>query len=252
MNASVAARPAHFDRVDRVKVATRRLPEPGDDRLWILGGNLTFTVDGRVHCVPIGFVTNGTSIPRVGRLLTGHWWTDERRWPVVCHDWLCSHPMAAKSYADAALRALLHAEGVPWWRREIMYFSTRWFGVRAWRTRAVRGPVIYDKGALMDDLPDYAPTLESAATRSQFFTTPVWSTTRPADRHEDVVRFEATGANYADLRQSATDMLAALLGEATVEGRVRMNLEIEPDINEMGSETPVAWRAAVVATIPSR
>lgn len=244
MNASVAVRPA-LDRVDRVKATTGHPAQPGDQKLWILGGNSTFMVDGRVHCVPVGFVADGAALPRLGRLLTGHWWNGPKRWPVVCHDWLCSHPMVVKSYADAALRALLHSEGARWWSREALYFSTRWFGGRAFALRNQAGPMIYDKGDLMDDLPDDAPTLELAATRSSF----IRST--PEGPPCDTVRFEATGRTYADLRQTATDVLTALLGEARVEGRIQLNLEIEPDANELGSDTPVAWRAEVTAVIPS-
>lgn len=244
MRASVAARPVRFDRVDRVKSSTGALPAPGDDKLWILGDALTFLVDGRVHCVPVGFITDGATTSRIGRYLTGHWSAGLTRWPTVAHDWLYCHPSAARSYADAALRALLHSEGARWWTREVLFFSARLRGRRAFLRKTRVGPMIYE-GVPMADLPDDAPTLEVAATRGRY----LWST--PAeDPRRDTVRFEATGRNYTDLRQAATDMLAALLGEATVEGRVEMNLEIEPDMTELGSEAPVAWRAEVTAVIP--
>lgn len=244
----MAARPARFDRVDRVKAATGHRAQPGDEKLWILGDALTFLVDGRVHCVPPGFVTNGSSVPRIGRLLTGPWWRGSRRWPIVCHDWLYCHPLAARSYADVALEALLHGEGARLWARGILYCSTRLLGGRAFAQRSRSGPVIYDKGATMnDDLADDDPTVEVAAASGTY----LWSTTTPTAKRPDTVRFEATGRTYADLRQTATDMLTALLGEATVEGRIHMNLEIEPEVVEMGSETPASWRAEVTAVIPS-
>jgi Protein of unknown function (DUF1353) len=145
VNASVTGRPGRFDRVDRVKAASGTPALQGDEDLWILGDALDFTVDGRPHCVPVGFTTDGASIPRLGQFLTASRWSDPQRWPALAHGWLYTDAQVAKPYADLALHAMLASEGAHWWTRTVLFFSTRWFAGATWTAETTAGPMIYDK-----------------------------------------------------------------------------------------------------------
>ena len=72
LSARIVERPARFDRVDRVKAAVGQPVLPGDDRFWILGDPLVVQVDGgeRIE-VPVGFTTDGASVPGWAQTLTG-------------------------------------------------------------------------------------------------------------------------------------------------------------------------------------
>lgn len=143
MTVKILDRPTTFDRVDRVKWAAGQEVRRHDEDFWILGGPLTFSVDGRVFQIPKGFTTDGASIPAVGQLLTG-WarWDPPQRWAAIIHDWLyCAE--VSKDYADHAFRAALLAEGADWWMRTAMYRAVRWFGHGAYTVDQAAGPLIY-------------------------------------------------------------------------------------------------------------
>lgn len=109
ISAKIVERPARFDRVDRVKEAVGQRVLPEDDRFWILGGCLVAQVGVREWIeVPVGFTTDGASVPRWAQDLTG-WapWADPQRWAGIVHDWLYSRRGVAKSQADNVFRAVL-------------------------------------------------------------------------------------------------------------------------------------------------
>jgi hypothetical protein len=145
ISARIVERPARFDRVDRVKAAVGQPVLPGDDRFWILGDPLVVQVDGgeRIE-VPVGFTTDGASVPGWAQTLTG-WepWADPQRWAGVVHDWLYSQPGVSKSHADAVFRAVLASEGASWWKRKLMYAAVVAGGWWAYRADQGRGPRIF-------------------------------------------------------------------------------------------------------------
>lgn len=145
MNATILKRPTTFDRVDKVKLAVGQPVLKGDSRFWILGGPLIVEIDGGTHEVPLGFTTDGASIPELGQFLTG-WdpWEPPQRWGAIVHDFLYYSAGIAKPFADRAFRAVLESEGSNWWQREIMYLAVRLFGGRAYRADQLRGPRIYE------------------------------------------------------------------------------------------------------------
>jgi hypothetical protein len=77
--------------------------------------------------VPIGFMTDFASIPRIGRILiTGH---GKDRWAAVVHDYLYSIKHDRKQADDIFLEAL-EASGVGLIKRRVMYRAVRtggWF-----------------------------------------------------------------------------------------------------------------------------
>jgi hypothetical protein len=94
-------------------------------------------------------------------------------------------------------------------------------------------------------LPDHAPALKMVGVWGQ--RPRLVTTEEPAC---DTVCFEATSASYSDLRQTAAEMLAVLLAEATAEGRLEVDLEIKPYTERFDSKVPVGWRAEIIAEIP--
>jgi hypothetical protein len=145
LSAKIVQRPDRFDRVDRVKAAVGQPVLVGDDRFWILGDPLIVEVgDGERIEVPVGFTTDGASVPRWAQKVTG-WdpWDDPQRWAGVVHDWLYSQPGVSKSRADSIFRALLASEGTSRWKRDAMYAAVVAAGWSAYRRDQRRGPRIF-------------------------------------------------------------------------------------------------------------
>jgi hypothetical protein len=145
VRAQIVQRPARFDRVDRVKEAVGQPVLPGDDRFWILGDPLIVEVEGgeRIE-VPVGFTTDGASVPGWAQPLTG-WdpWADPQRWAGVAHDWLYTQRGVSKEHADDVFRAVLRAEGANAFKREAMYLAVKLFGGPAYREDQAEGPHIF-------------------------------------------------------------------------------------------------------------
>jgi Protein of unknown function (DUF1353) len=144
MLAAVLERPTTFDRVDLVKAALGDEPVPGDEKLWILGGDLIFEVDAATRCVPRGFTTDGGSVPPLVRRACG--WTPfapPERWPVVAHDWLYAHRGISRVWADAVLAALLASEGADWWSAAVIHRGVRLLGGATHAAHAEAGPMIH-------------------------------------------------------------------------------------------------------------
>jgi hypothetical protein len=140
-------RPERFDRVDRVKEAVGEPVLPGDDRIWILGDPLVVEVDGRDRIeVPVGFTTDGASVPALARWLTG-WgsWDEPQRSAAIVHDWLYTQRGVPKAYGDDVFEALLAAGGTSWLKRKAMYLAVKLGGGAAYRRDQAEGPHIHRK-----------------------------------------------------------------------------------------------------------
>ena len=140
--AEILERPERFDRVDRVKQVTGEQVLPGDDKVWILGDPLVVLIDGteRVE-VPVGFTTDGASVPDWAQKLTG-WgpWEPPQRWAGIVHDWLYSTKGVTKSHADAVLRAVLLAEHGGWFKDEMLFLAVVVGGGGAYASDQAHGP----------------------------------------------------------------------------------------------------------------
>lgn len=124
-------------------------------KMWKLKERVTFDC-GRVSvCVPVGFITDGASMPRVKkwyllplkvlisfiRLFIPRWHRKYEK-AVVLHDYIYKGDdvaarqyvmsvMSARNHRHAADLIILHlAKG---WRRKPMYWAVRLFGWIAWR-----------------------------------------------------------------------------------------------------------------------
>jgi hypothetical protein len=143
-SARIISRPDRFDRVDRVKQAMGQPLLDGDDRFWILGDPLVVEVDGQSIEIPVGYTTDGASVPDWAQALTG-WsrWEPPQRWGGIVHDWLYTQPGVSKAHADTAFRAVLASEGASRFKREVMYAAVVVGGGRAYRAAQARGPRIF-------------------------------------------------------------------------------------------------------------
>lgn len=100
----------------------------GGDGKWILLAPLAYRsqVAGQTFTIPAGFQTDFASVPRlpVAYLLAG----DTAHAPAVVHDWLYVTRKVPRKVADAVFREAMQCDGVPWWRRQLMYVSVRLLG----------------------------------------------------------------------------------------------------------------------------
>lgn len=143
ISATVVRRPRddQFANVKAVKEYTGEPILPGDEDLWILGEEMVVEVsDGEVVTVPVGFVTDGASVPKPVQVLT-RWKPFEgpQRWAGIAHDWLYHVTGYGKRRADDVFRAILEAEGASWFRRTAMYWAVRLFGHKAYNRNQERG-----------------------------------------------------------------------------------------------------------------
>jgi len=88
--------------------------------------------------VPTGFKTDNASVPRIpfAYLLVGG--TADAA--AAVHDYLYTVPPElpglTKFQADMVFLEAMIASGIPYWRRQLMYFAVRWFGRGAWDERS--------------------------------------------------------------------------------------------------------------------
>lgn len=87
--------------------------------------------------VPTGFVTDFASVPRIP---FAYWLAGGAGdAAAVLHDFLYRFrnlfpfPDVTRRQADMVFLEALAASGVTYWRRQLMYFAVRLFGVFAWR-----------------------------------------------------------------------------------------------------------------------
>lgn len=94
--------------------------------IWELHTSLVFesSVLGTIT-VPAGFRTDFATVPRLplAFLVAG----DRAHASAAVHDWLLERGMAPDVAAHVFGEAM-KAEGVPAWRRHLMYLAVRWFG----------------------------------------------------------------------------------------------------------------------------
>ncbi len=94
---------------------------------------LSFSVDNKLHWlhVPAGFESNLATVP---------WWlwwifppSDDYFYSVILHDYLyAGRTSFSRFMADALMREAMLAEGVPAWRRALMWWGVRTFGGWYW------------------------------------------------------------------------------------------------------------------------
>lgn len=92
--------------------------------------------EGKKIEVPIGFVSDGASIPRIAYSLIGGRWTGKYVKAALIHDWLYFSQTTEQKFADKVFIVAMRVMGVSWWRRVVMYRAVRIFGWIPWNKRA--------------------------------------------------------------------------------------------------------------------
>lgn len=113
-----------------VFVTKLRVERDREKNIWRLLSPFVARVNGKPIVVPEGFESDFASVPRapLAFLLAG----DTAHASAVLHDFLYVSG-ADKNYADRVFLAAMEAEGVPWWRRRMMFSAVSLFGSPAKR-----------------------------------------------------------------------------------------------------------------------
>jgi hypothetical protein len=90
----------------------------------------TVKVKGKEITVPVGFMTDFASVPRLFWRLAPPWGLYSRA--AVVHDWLYQSGAFDKETTDLIFKALMVRYGVPAWKAQLMYAAVKWFGGKAW------------------------------------------------------------------------------------------------------------------------
>lgn len=95
---------------------------------WRLRAPLVYLsgVAKRQITVPEGFETDFASVPR---LPVAYWLTGgTANSAAIMHDYLYATGELPRKLADQVLLEAMEVTGVPWWRRQAMYWAVRLFG----------------------------------------------------------------------------------------------------------------------------
>ena len=90
------------------------------------------TKKGVTHTVPIGFITDGASIPKIFWSIIGSPFTGLYRKPSLIHDRLYATQKVKRGYADRVFLEGMENKGVSFWKRRTMYYAVRVGGWRPW------------------------------------------------------------------------------------------------------------------------
>lgn len=101
-----------------------------DGRLFELTEPLVYVGKLGEFTVPVGFVTDFASIPRVFWPIVGPYGRHTRA--AILHDWLYQSKIVSRSEADAIFRRAMKELGVEDWKRWGMWLALRTFGWWAW------------------------------------------------------------------------------------------------------------------------
>ena len=85
-----------------------------------------YTQDGKdIIKVPIGFITDGASIPRIFVSITGGHWSGKFGSAAVIHDYLYSIQIFTRKKTDKIFLEAMKVLGVSWLKRKTMYYAVR-------------------------------------------------------------------------------------------------------------------------------
>lgn len=98
-------------------------------------GNGEYEVVEDFKDVPKGFVTDGGSIPRFFWRVIGHPFESEYIDRYVEHDYDYAVGSISRKEADEKLREGLKADGMGFFKRNLIYFAVRWFGAKYYNSQ---------------------------------------------------------------------------------------------------------------------
>ena len=101
---------------------------------WELAADWRILWRGKVYQLPMGFGTDGASIPRALWRICGTPLDVPRLYAALVHDYVYSGgcPEMSRADADALYREMLVALGIPSWKARIEWLALRLFGRSHW------------------------------------------------------------------------------------------------------------------------
>lgn len=90
------------------------------------------SLKGDIIKVPVGFVTDGASIPKFAYSLIGSHWSGEYARACVPHDWCYFKQLYSRKKCDKLFLEAMLILKVPFWKRWIMYYAVRLVGWIRW------------------------------------------------------------------------------------------------------------------------
>ncbi len=107
--------------------------EKFDAYRFIVTRPLSYTTKkGVTHEVPIGFVTDGASIPKIFWSIVGSPFTGLYSEAALIHDYLYCKQKTTRGYADSVFLEAMKELGVSWWKRRAMWTAVRVGGWAPW------------------------------------------------------------------------------------------------------------------------
>ena len=91
--------------------------------------------EGNVVTVPIGFIVDGASIPRLVQSIVGSPWNGGYVKPSVIHDWRYYKGEVTRKFSDQEFRLNNKRENVKRWKRPLIYYGLRIGGWIGWNRR---------------------------------------------------------------------------------------------------------------------
>lgn len=85
--------------------------------------------------VPVDFVTDGKSIPKIAWSIVGSPWSGDSPYAAVPHDWGYHTQTRSREEVDKDFIEGMRILGVPLWKRRIMYRMVRTFAWICWNKR---------------------------------------------------------------------------------------------------------------------
>ena len=114
---------------------------------WELTAPFEYHSDiGSIIEIPIGFVTDGASIPKIFRPVIGSPWGGLYVKATLPHDWLYYKKTFTRRKTDAIFLEAMKVLGVPFWKRRIMWLAVR---LGAWISWDKRKPLIPAAGIIL-------------------------------------------------------------------------------------------------------
>lgn len=107
-------------------------PRPEESRYEVCT-SLSFIMFDKQFTVPVGFLTDGASIPRFAWISTGTPFDPRHIRAAIFHDYLYQVDGVTRLEADALFRAILVKDGVSHYQAVKMYWALRVGGWVAWR-----------------------------------------------------------------------------------------------------------------------
>ncbi len=107
-----------------------------DGKIYTVRQPVPFILHGRIEFVPIGFRSDGMSVPRFFWRLLDCNLCGVTLLPATVHDWLYAVRGCDRSEADSIFLDLLLATPYPRWKTWLIYLGVRLFGWIPWRRNA--------------------------------------------------------------------------------------------------------------------